>query len=440
MRTSSKLFTAMGLILAATPAWAVYNQTMVLTGTNAQAVPASSISFTTAGGETVTVADNDDDNDGVFILVFPGSNAEAGTLNVLRGDGSQASIAVPAAGPGEKIQVNLDTGTATPVRDQPMSEPRTTSTDTAPDTPTATAIGSYDSFEVPRVGAGTRITGGGESFVALSKKHLSGWSGMGVLGLPNVMGGKLDFGVMYGEADGNSSGTVADDTDSVGIVYHDFSPNNSTGINLGANGLNVSTRAEVDHTSFFARYSLPGGNNGYGFTPFGKLFYSSIDQLHASSISSPVFGNSISTTARQKVSENLWGLELGLRLDSDSNGVRTGFGAGVIGYYRDAKLRSSQHNICTLVACPLPQQNFTIDIDDSDDDFSFGFDVNANIGVGIGGGAEIGLIGSLIYFDKLAKVWNPASGNDLFLDNNPTHLETGSSTVWRAGGYLKVGF
>ena len=252
------------------------------------------------------------------------------------------------------------------------------------------------------------------------------------------MGGYLDFGFMYGEADGNSSASVAENTDDVGIVYHDFSPNSSTGLFLGDNGLDVSTRAKVDHQSLFARFMLPGGNNGYGFSPFGKLFYSNIDQLHTSSISSPAYGNAISTTARQKVNEDLWGLELGVRMDHDTNGVRTGIGAGLIGYYRDASLRSSQHNLCSL--CASPQQDFTIDIDDDDNDFSFGFDLNAMIGVGVGEGMEIGLIGSFLYLDKLARVWNPSTGDDLFVDNNPTHLETGSSTIWRTGGYLKVNF
>ena len=435
MKSRISFASVLALGLFSTPAWAVYNQTMVLSGSDAQAVPSTSLSFTTASGAAVPVQENDDDGDGVFILVFPGSAGEGGTLTVSRGDGSRTTIAIPAAGPGEKIAVNLDTGTATAVGGAPQP---TTARDTSPDTPSALAFGAYESFEAPRVGAGTRITSGGESFIGRSKKRLGGWSGAAVLGLPNIMGGYLDFGFMYGKADGNSSASVAEGTDDVGIVYHDFAPNSSTGLFLGDNGLDVSTRAKVDHQSLFARFMLPGGNNGYGFSPFGKLFYSNIDQLHTSSISSPAYGNAISTTARQKVNEDLWGLELGVRMDHDTNGVRTGIGAGLIGYYRDASLRSSQHNLCSL--CASPQQDFTIDIDDDDNDFSFGFDLNAMIGVGVGEGMEIGLIGSFLYLDKLARVWNPSTGDDLFVDNNPTHLETGSSTIWRTGGYLKVNF
>jgi hypothetical protein len=436
-KAHSAFFAAL-LATAATPAWAVYNQTLVLTGTDAQAVPATSISFTAASGQTVQVQDNDDSDDGIFVLVFPGDSGEGGTLTITRSDGSKTNIMVPPAQPGEHIRVNLDNGTARRAPDSLLA-PAPTTVASEPAMPSAYLIGTYDSIKVPQVGAGTLIGADSEEFIGLSKKRLTGWSGTGILTFPETFGGNVSIGFSYGEADGNSSGSVAAGAANVGIVYHDFSPNESTGVAVGAAGMDVSTRSELDHMLMFAKFELPGGNNGGDVSPYGKLFYGNYKQRHSSFVETPTYGSAITSESNQRVKEDLFGLELGLRFDTDNNGVRIGLGGGIMGYYRDAKLRSSQHNICSL--CPSPdQQDFTINIEDSDDGFGFGASLMGNVGLGLADGIEVGLLGALRYMDKIGRVWNPMSGNDLFLDNNPTHLESGSSTSWHVGGYLRFDF
>lgn len=94
-----------------TAAWAVYRQPVELTTASGEEIPRTSISFSTPTDESVTVEEDEDDPNLIW-LVFPGESANSGTLTIDRPEGP-VEISVPAAGPGEKIVVDLDLGVAT---------------------------------------------------------------------------------------------------------------------------------------------------------------------------------------------------------------------------------------------------------------------------------------------------------------------------------------
>ncbi len=436
---TTALSTGLSVLGFAGPAWAVYNQQMILTGGGATSIPGNRISFTTSSGETIPVTDDGDDDDGIFMLVFPGQGAQSGTLVITNPDGTTTSIMVPAGRPGQDISINVPGRTAilVPSGGKPMI-----SRDGYDDAPkTYIRIGGgFASLDVPGVGAGTLIGADGESFVGESDSRLSGLSGSATIGfntdLFSGMNIEMTFG--YGEADGETSGSVASGTDNVGIVYHDFSPSDSTGVFIGASGLDVTNQVDVEYKKFRLQggWNMPQGN-GASIQPYISLEYMKIDQDHWSLVTTPSFAD-ITADSTQEVDQKNWSLGVGAMYTKQlESGLTFGFGGGVNAIYRDANLWSQQVNVCGVCGAG---NNFTAEINDDESDITFGGNLKANVGFQISDGVAIGLYGQYVYLDKVAKVFNPSTGDDLFVDNNPTHLESASSSNWLGGAFLSIGF
>jgi|GEM_PF-4677735 len=111
-RRALSLFAVWGALLAfiwftVGPAWAIYRQQVELTSQTGEEIPKTSISFAAESGEEVAIEEDEDDPN-IFWLVFPGDRSSGGALTIERAEGP-VEIAVPDAGLGEKVVIDLDT-------------------------------------------------------------------------------------------------------------------------------------------------------------------------------------------------------------------------------------------------------------------------------------------------------------------------------------------
>ncbi|MFQ5562445.1 MAG: hypothetical protein ACE5FO_02640 [Parvularculaceae bacterium] len=96
--------------LSITAAWAVYRQPVELVTPEGEEIPRTSLSFSTPDDENVAIEEDEEDDDLIW-LVFPGESATGGTLTVELDDGP-VEISIPAAAVGEKIVVDVAAGVA----------------------------------------------------------------------------------------------------------------------------------------------------------------------------------------------------------------------------------------------------------------------------------------------------------------------------------------
>ncbi|MEZ5709503.1 MAG: hypothetical protein R3E02_08980 [Blastomonas sp.] len=425
------------LLVSPVAAWAVYPQKVELAGPGAEEIPTGNISFEPSDGSTVTVRDDDDDDDGGFALIFPGDRPVPGTLVVRLPDGSVARIPVPAAGPGDKIVVDLPRRTAMAVPDR---SPRPSAPGDSPGIG-LTLMGGVMDKEAPPVGAGTLIDGGTEDFAAVTDDKLTvPFGGMGI-SFPAGSGKLMIFGG-YGKGDDKAANsTAAGGAIDVGIVFTDFAPSGSTGLFLGNAGLDTMVDRKVKISQFGGIYTLPV--NEYESLErslnarFGFRWQHMTQQVDAQ-VTSPTFGNSISSTYDQRVKEDLFTFSLGAEYaDRPDRGFQFAVGGDALLIHRDAGLRSRQVNICTV--CGAQDQNFTIAIDDNDKGVTFGLRGSMSAGIGLGGGLSIGVSGFVEYRNKVSQIANPRTGDDLFVRNQPTAIRTQSATDVGGFIFLQIG-
>lgn len=429
------------------PAWAIYNQSAIITDPGSS-VPVTNISFVTPSGTQVPV-EEDDDDDTALIILFPGDAPTSGTLVVERSDGSVSRIAVPKAAPGETLQIDLGQGTATSLPQTPYIP----STYPAGDLPRVTfsAGGLYVGADIPSVGAGTVIgpnfgEEGNEEFVAVRG---------GVIDMPLVSLGfnyrladaidapNISGLLAFGGGDEYVTGSVPVGTESVGIVYHDFSPGGSTGVFLGPSGLDVAIDQEIEF--FKARLVY---DRSFGWEVFDKdlrprlgLQFHYVKQDVVSTAWSPEFGQSVLSTATQELDENVISLILGIggtRYPSSGTGFSTGFTADALIYHYDRDLRSIQSNICGV--CPLSDQAFDIAIDDSDNGVSVGAEFGGHFSYVINETWTVGLQGKLQYLPSVGQIENTRTGDDLFVRNQPTTIGDDDALSYGGGLYLSFSF
>jgi len=437
-RVSSKLSvmakTATAALLLSLPvaAWAVYPQKMVLTGDGANEIPSTSISFLLPDGSSVPVQEDDD---GGLILIFPGDSAEPGTLVVTLPDGTTKSIPVRPPRPGDVLVVNVPRGTAGFRPDQPAN-----AGPGAPPPVTVFIFGGYAGMDLPTVGAGTLITGGGEEFAAMLGNRVDiPFGGAGVAfpagpGVVTIYGG-------YGEgSDRAANSTPAGGDVDVGIVFTDFAPSGSTGLFLGNAGLDTMISRDADVLRLGGVYSFPLGDTGPQGGFFGRVGveYQRIEQSVVATVTSPTFGPAISATYTQNVDDSYVALILGGEYQyREPGGVFFATGVDGLLINRDADLDSRQAIICTV--CAGDDRDFTVTIEDSDSGVTFGARARAEIGLDLGGNSSISVGGFVEYIDKVSQIVNPRTGDDLFVRNQPTAIGTQSATNYGGMVTLRLG-
>ncbi len=286
-----------------------------------------------------------------------------------------------------------------------------------------------------QAGYGVKIIPGKEGFVAKTDESLRGSS----FSAKVRIAGKYRLGIEYADVNGSSEGHILNGTDAVGMVYHNFAPSGSTGINLGPRGLDVRTDTAASRLRLY--FSRRNEGNRFGDRLRAWVAYGGgahfAGTAHTASVTTPSF-NDIKSVSRQEVNENSYYVAANLGLDFGVETPKRGdFALRVMprleAGYRTAKLDSQQTNTCGL--CGAADRNFTINIKDDDHGFYYVASVSTAFGYYISDDISIGLSASIGSRNKTAKIVNPETGDDLFVRNNPTHLETGreyldSVNVW----------
>ncbi len=292
-----------------------------------------------------------------------------------------------------------------------------------------------------RAGYGVAIMPGKEIFATKTNDQLEGYSINGYAKWKNndiITDGVYLFGVEYSYADGISEGKIASGSDDAGIVYQDFAPSGSTGINLGSSGLDVSTSSTTSRLRIqFDMSTETDSGVTFGARLRNKAAFGFgariTDTEHTASVTTPSF-NDISSLSVQKLDENYFYFNGYSTISFEPDGKKQG-GVGlyltprVEAGYRDAKLDSQQINICGL--CGSADQNFTINIKDKDDGFYYDLSLNADLAYYYSNNITVGLSGRLGWRNRTAEIINPETGDDLFIRNDPTHLDTDSE--YRSG-------
>lgn len=287
------------------------------------------------------------------------------------------------------------------------------------DFPTSTGIG----FQRP--------SGGPEKFASRSHDDMEllafGLIFFGDLGEDWV----LDVAMQYAFGEDEDEGFVEDGTGiDTGFVYGDFSPGGSTGVNIGDRGLEWAS--DVDVTSFNVEAKLARRTEGPA-TWFVYGDYLHLERDHnAWALGQVVFPGSTFNLAqerRQTVTDNLIGAGAGLQFGARPT-PWLNLGGWVSGgvFYRWSELDSRERNVCGL--CGPADADFTLDLDDEDDGMTWAAAVGLYGEIPLGDRASIGLGVDASYIDEVARVYNPSSGNDLFVDGKHTALFSDSMLTW----------
>lgn len=421
------------VVLTAAPAWAVYDQKIVLVGAGAEGMSADKVSFTTATGQSVPVraqADDDDDRS-TFMLGFPGNAAEGGRLTV----GDQ-TYTVPAADFGETLYVDLETGrvgTRSPGRDYGWTGI------------SLRAGAAYGEVEAPEVGIGLVGFGSNERFALQTEDRIPIATTGASLGFdPGFWGVRLSLSGYFGWGDDDASAQVSPDG-GAGVVYgQDVG---TTGLLLGNVDLDVAVDTEVDTHGIKLKGFWPDCGcewDGWNYVPFTYVAYRGIDQEHRLNVTSQAFANQFSQERHQDVDEKFFEFGVGGMFSRPlSDRLRFNFAASAGGAYRDAELESQENNFCSIGGCNA-NNNQNIDIKDEDDGFTYTLGAGVNLewmlapnadggGLGLDIGTRVNFIGDV------AQVHNPVSGNDV-LNGETTRLDDDGSLSYAGGVYLAYSF
>lgn len=284
----------------------------------------------------------------------------------------------------------------------------------------------YAEIKPPQAGYGVAIVPGAEKFIAKTSNKLDGYT---IGGRVNPNNGRYGFGLQYTDVNGSSEGQIANGAENVGIVYNDRAPNGSTGVAIGPRGMDVRTetlssrlRLQIDMSS-----ETDGGVSFGGRLRLGGGAEFS-DTNHRAWVTTPSF-NDISSRSEQDIDEAFFfvNAQTEVPLNKGDGAITIMLVPMLEAGYRHAKLASRQFNICGL--CAAPERDFAINIEDENSGFYYDAALEARFGAKISERATIGLSANIGYRSHAAEIINPETGDDLFIRNNPTHLETDSETT-----------
>jgi hypothetical protein len=403
------------------PAWAATSMTVVITQ-DQQPVSQARISlFNADTGTQVQAQEDDDDSTATFLLdkgryrvAVDGKDVETVTAS---GTGSRTvRLSVPPAG----------APAGTPDARTALSDP-----------PIFIRLGGgLERRDRPPVGAGVIIEPGNERFATQTRNRINGYQFHLGFDVRLTTDSGLTFEGRIGRADDSAQTSVATGASPVGIVFHDRAPSGSTGLNLGATGLDAILDRDSEYEWFGAGYErrVAGGDGKGAEVKVGAgVSYKKEHDAYNSILQSTGFPG-ISSTAQQDVRASTLGIGVGL-------GFATGPAQGDEGLlffgdtrvraeHIDSELESVQRNLCNV--CGLADR----------DDKRWGVGLEAQLGMGyrFKGGFEIGVKGGIEYHSDVPGVQNPETGDDLFIRNQPTQLYFEDSFGVRAGVYLGFAF
>lgn len=434
MRVLSKLGLAVSasMLAFATPAFAAYDQTISISGTGGKAIPVGSLSFTTEFGDEipVVVSEDEDDDESIFVIAFPGDYSQAGTLVYTpQGGGEPVRIAVPAARRGDIIDIDLASGTAT-ARPKPLAEAIPVPWG-ANRSPGIYIDGSFTFREIPATGYGTTGIGTNEEFILESEDYFEQGAYGGGLFFP-LGKGFIALGGLYSEGDSSGAASVAAGGAETGFVGIANSDEFGTGVNLGTNGIDLTGTTDFDESLFYAKYALPipiGADENSTVIPYVALQYRDFSSTQWVQATTPAFpAMEVFSDWSTELDWERFGINFSAIYDiRAAEGVHFGFGGGITGYFDNTELRARQ-------TIGVFGNTDTIAVDEDDDRFSIGLngDIYMLFAPKGWGGLGFGPYARFEWDEAQPYFRTQVSGNDI-LDGNNAGIDYMETTRFQLG-------
>lgn len=445
----------------------VFNQRIELIDGNGVDLPANNISFVTTEGVRIPISKNN--VPGQYWLAFPGDRPVAGQLTISRPGSTNgvniSIIDVPAPSAQEWAAVDLPTGrvvmknatggfrvpsaqrTGQVESDgflrMPLTQPLPL-TGNSPSVEVSGGIGNR-SVELPQTGTGTKISGGGEHALARLGRRLTlrGYEVEVAVGPPVLRGiGGIDrASLLFSQysGDDHSSGSVAAGADPVAITYQDFGGMGVTGVFLGASGLDGQIRKSVESQTGGVELrweknrvsSWPltfyGEDSGVSIQPSVFVNYNRVETEIRHDLSTPSF-DSIHQSTRTSLDEERFdlggGVYINRQIDMNASGE-----IGLHAFVRqsDTDFSSTQTNTCGVCGA---DNNFTSILHESDDNIDLGVRGSADFRYAFNDNISATLGGQITYVNSVSGIFNPTSGDDLFLRNDTAGIARESSVEY----------
>ena len=394
----------------APPAWAVTSTSVVITQ-DQDPVAESRISlFNVDTGAQVTPQQDDDPRTALFLL-------EGGRYRVAVDGKVVEEIGVTGTG-SRTVRIRLPaTGTA-------LSE--------GPPPAFVGLFGNYLRVDTPETGIGFFRNGAAgsvpEVFAVTGPRRVDHYGGTALVSFP-VGGITPLISFHYSEGDGGpvsfsipaAAGTAS------GVVYGQLSPSGSSGI---ATAQGLSGSADVRSRLIALGIDVPLSQSESSAIGIAATFrnwkrtYGGIANFNSG-------GNSFSQTRNQQLDETQIGLGLFGRATMPAGDA---FAFHLIGragpYWRDSDLDSVEVNTCSF--CPAADRNFTVAIRESDSDIGVFGDLTAALEFKLSPKASLWLGGSGHYLSRAGAIFNPSSGNQVFIDRLHTALSRDEVWFWEA--------
>lgn len=421
---------AVPAIVCAAPAWAATSTSIVVIS-RGETLPRSSIQlFNAETGAQVRMEEEDDDRVAALFLLDGGRyrvvvNGETVREISVSGTGSQTfTIDVPPAvaarapaPPPEGLTRADELAIAAHIIgvDAALAE-----ASAGPNLVVHAGVGELDA--PTQAGTGfQRPSGGAETFAGRNADTIR----MHTLGLVLFPLAYREWLIsasgLYGKGDEQGEGSVPAGTGTdTGFVYGDFSPGDSTGVNIGDRGSAWTTNSEVElfNLKFKAVQAATGPVALFLFADYLRS-----RRRYDSEVMAEVFGETLSQARNQELTDNLIGAGAGLQFDSGpGGGVRFGGWTSAGLFHRSSELSAWERNVCPL--CGPEDADFTLRFDETDRGATWSVAAGAYLEVPLSGNVSIGLGADVAYIDEVGAVFNPSSGDQVFLDGETTRLTT----------------
>jgi hypothetical protein len=416
-------------------AWAAYDQALILEGPGGAAIETAQLTFVTDTGASVPVTyydEDDEDFDGVFVIEFPGDQAESGTLTYPALGGASRTARIAAAPDGHAVTVNVGTGAVTsapsPFLDFRLNFPKYFST------PYAQGDVSWTQLDLPETTFGVGDIGGSEYTLLGTETRFNYATYGGTVGFPL---GKLMLSGSYftGKSDGATSATLAAGGDTRGIVFIGDSSEFGTGLGLGTVELGVDSYTNFDFDYGKIRLALPLPiKSGKGvFQPNLSLSYGEYDLSHYAEYTVPAYSGDVWSGVEEHYQLDRWGVGLGMTYYHPlCEKFFIGLGGDLTVNFNDRQFDAFQD-------IEVFANSDTVSISDNRNDTSLGLlgEVSGTYLIT----PKIGLtaFGRISYDDDFGRIFNPLSGNDI-LAGDTARIENADVTTYSLGGRLDFRF
>jgi hypothetical protein len=425
---------ASAMLVAPTAVYAAYDQTLFLDGPGGDAIESSQLSFTTDSGVQVPVEYSDeydeDDDDGAFVIVFPGNASESGTLTYPGRDGRPATVRIPAAQPGQAVTVNVETGRVSTGPKPMMYRPQVGSPFNSP---LIYGGGGATNTEVPQASYGVTDLGGSESFLVSTKAKLDYGTYGGGFSIP--LGGlSIGGGYIHGSGSGQSSGSVEPGGETSGFVFIGESSEFGTGVALGTAGLDVDTQTRLEWDSGYLKIGLPlvfeGGDT---FIPRLKIGYTDREVVQWAGFSTPTYPGEVTSDVVEQLDLNRWTLGLGGDYYVPvAERLYFGLGGDVRLHFDDFKLSATQ-------SINVFGTTDTVSVSESQDGTHFGVGGEISATYMFTEKVGINLFGRIDYDENFGQIVNPRTGDDV-LAGDTARIGDEDSTSYTFGARLGITF